>query len=335
MSEEQQYDVNELTIYDFFEYWPTMGLAATALALYAVIALVVGLMTEKRRSYRFVHLITVTCLCEAGGYAALVYAIDQSGKTSVFNAYVAMQVLIILAPNLIQAAMYWLAAWCWSFSPDSCGGRKRLRGWVITTTFAGADLFAIIVQAAGISIWASSQSSGNPDQDQIRLGCGITLAGLAIQLICFIAFTVLTIWTHRHPSNGLTGKAETRKLFIGLYFGMAMLYIRNLFRFVEFVQATVLEWPPPDDTYVLSEQQVLFYTLDTLPILLSVATYILVHPGFLLPEPSAKKGQVADVEEGEQQQQQHGAGKKGQGEPSEGSSDAFQVSVIEEEPARV
>lgn len=57
-------------------------------------------------------------------------------------------------------------------------------------------------------------------------------------------------------SNGLTGKAETRKLFIGLYFGMAMLYIRNLFRFVEFVQATVLEWPPPDDTYVLSEQQV-------------------------------------------------------------------------------
>lgn len=38
------------------------------------------------------------------------------------------------------------------------------------------------VQAIGISIWASSQSSGNPDQGQIRLGCGITLAGLAIQV---------------------------------------------------------------------------------------------------------------------------------------------------------
>lgn len=110
-----------------------------------------------------------------------------------------MQVLIILAPNLIQAAMYWLVsprlpacpqalpagqpvstpeampALCctWSllsasrcrpdqplsaflpssclqvglvlsFSPDLVRGRKMLRGWVITTTFACADLFAIM-----------------------------------------------------------------------------------------------------------------------------------------------------------------------------------------------
>lgn len=55
------------------------------------------------------------------------------------------------------------------------------------------------VQAVGISIWASSQASGTPDQGQIRLGCGITLAGLAIQLLCFVGFTALTVWTHRHP----------------------------------------------------------------------------------------------------------------------------------------
>ena len=38
------------------------------------------------------------------------------------------------------------------------------------------------MQAIGISIWASSQSSGDPDQAQIRLGCAITLAGLALQV---------------------------------------------------------------------------------------------------------------------------------------------------------
>ena len=27
----------------------------------------------------------------------------------------------------------------------------------------------------------------------------LTLAGLAVQLACFAAFTVLAIWTHRHP----------------------------------------------------------------------------------------------------------------------------------------
>jgi hypothetical protein len=185
------------------------------------------------------------------------------------------------------------------------------------------------IQAIGISIWASSQSSGDPDQDQIRLGSGITLAGLAIQLIAFIAFTLLVIWAHRHPrcdaapacprlpcgtlahelrqssrpncclacaqlnlpfnlrvcarsrappspttpahttatphphpfaphcrSNGLTGKRDTKRLFLGLYLGMAGLYVRNIFRFAEFVQATVLTWPAPEGAYVLSEQQV-------------------------------------------------------------------------------
>lgn len=48
-----------------------------------------------------------TGLLEAGGYAALIYCIQQSGKSSIFNAYVAMQVLVVLSPNVIQAAMYW------------------------------------------------------------------------------------------------------------------------------------------------------------------------------------------------------------------------------------
>ena len=36
-------------------------------------------------------------------------------------------------------------------------------------------------QAIGISIWATSESSGEPDQATIRLGNGITLAGLGVQ----------------------------------------------------------------------------------------------------------------------------------------------------------
>lgn len=124
---------------------------------------------------------SVTGLCEAGGYAALIYGIERSGKSSVFNAYVAMQVpqlctpacwhalgaragptrawlgvnppptcartlqvLVILSPNLIQAAMYWLMGKVFSFSPDLVRGRKLLRGWVITTIFAAADLFALV-----------------------------------------------------------------------------------------------------------------------------------------------------------------------------------------------
>jgi hypothetical protein len=54
------------------------------------------------------------------------------------------QVLVILSPNLIQAALYWTLGIVLSFSPDLVRGRRLLRGWVITTIFACADLLAIV-----------------------------------------------------------------------------------------------------------------------------------------------------------------------------------------------
>ena len=68
-----------------------------------------------------------------------------------------------------------------------------------------------------------------------------------------------------------------------MYIAMAFLYIRNIFRFVSFAQNTLLDWPTPPGTYVLSHQQVLFYCLDAIPIALIFLTYILLHPGRLLP----------------------------------------------------
>lgn len=45
---------------------------------------------------------SVTGLCEAGGYAALVYAIERSGKGSIFNAYVVFQVSTPLCQDLMR-----------------------------------------------------------------------------------------------------------------------------------------------------------------------------------------------------------------------------------------
>ena len=61
-----------------------------------------------------------------------------------------------------------------------------------------------------------------------------------------------------------------------------------------FTQNTILEWPTPEGAYVLADQQVLFYCLDTLPILLCFATYILAHPGYLLPPLNPRGRDVVD-----------------------------------------
>lgn len=52
------YDVNDLDIYDFFSYYPSLALAITALCLFFAAAALVGFLTERRKVYRFVHCIT-------------------------------------------------------------------------------------------------------------------------------------------------------------------------------------------------------------------------------------------------------------------------------------
>lgn len=82
-------------------------------------------------------------LHSAGGYAALLYAIFTSGKGNIYGAYVAMQVLIILAPNLLQATDYWtvskvvyaggLSDYTWLYRPR-----------VLRSFFIMADLSALM-----------------------------------------------------------------------------------------------------------------------------------------------------------------------------------------------
>lgn len=298
------YDVSELDVESFFGYWPSLALACTALALFTVAGLVVGTITELTKRYRFTHAMTVTGLLEAAGYAAMIYCIQRSGKSDIFTAYVVNQVFIILSPNVIQGTLYWTLGLILKGCPELRQGRKWLRGGRVTAVFVSYDLAAVTVQAIGISIWASSQSSGTPDSDKIRLGCCITLVGLFIQLTGEAVFAWLTIWTHRHAKNSLIAEPNTRKLYVGIYLVMGWLAVRNIYRFVEFLQATILTWPPSDDAYVLSHKEVLFYTLDTIPILLCFVSFIAFHFARLLPPPEqlAAASQTAlKAGEGEEQ----------------------------------
>ena len=68
--------------------------------------------------------------------------------------------------------------------------------------------------------------------------------------------------------NTLRGTQEGRKLFTGLYITVVFLFIRNIFRFAEFAQTAALGYPRPEDAYIISEKQYLFYIFDTIPILL-------------------------------------------------------------------
>ena len=50
-----------------------------------------------------------------------------------------------------------------------------------------------------------------------------------------------------------------------------------------------MTWPYSPDAYIISEQEYLFYALDTLPILLCFAAFIAFNPALLLPKESASE----------------------------------------------
>ncbi|KAL4437347.1 hypothetical protein ABPG75_004486 [Micractinium tetrahymenae] len=280
-------DIASWTAEDLYDYEPSLAAAATAVALFGLGGIAVCVLTLLRR-YRYVHLVTATAVLEAVGYAAMVVCVKRSSRGSIFLPFIVQQMLALLSPNVIQAAMYVTLGWVLRFSPELAASRRWLQGRKVSVGFVLADVLSLVVQAGGMGIYATSLMSDTMDPGTVRLGCGVTLAGLAMQLAFFAVFTWLAVWTHRHPLNGLAGRRETPRLFAGLYLAMAFLSIRNIFRFVEFAQQTVLGFYAPD-AYVIAHQQGLLFGLDALPILLCVATYALLHPGWLLPAGSPQQ----------------------------------------------
>ena len=82
----------------------------------------------------------------------------------------------------------------------------------------------------------------------------------------------------------MSGEIGHKKLFWGVYSTIGFVTIRNLFRFVEFVQGAIITWPHSEGAYILSEKEVLFYTLDTVPILCCFVCFIIFNPAKLLPK---------------------------------------------------
>lgn len=280
------YDVASLVSEDFYGYWPSTALASIALALFLIAGLTVEfqIFKAKNRNARYMHLVGITGFIEAAGYVAILWLIDNSGKTNIYAPYVISQTFLILSPNLLQAANYATAGKI-SLLSGMSNEKRILKPRVLTSTFIGLDVFALVIQAAGITIWATSKGSGEPDSEAITLGSWITVAGLAVQLVSFCLFTFLAFWIQRSPNNMLKGSPEHKKLFTGLYLTILFVSIRNIYRFVEFVQGAVLTWPVMDpNTYVISEKEALFYTLDTLPILFCFISFIVYNPANLLPK---------------------------------------------------
>lgn len=172
------YNVSSLTVEQYFGYSPSLGLAWTAAGLFLAVAvciavqvcfpshaggraptltrshahpLAVQLLIQRNRNSRYVWILVMSALAECGGYIALLWMIYATGTTSLYSGYVAMQALIVLTPNFIQAVVYRTVGQVARVGNVSEKG-GCLSAKFISLFFIAIDVACLVVQAIGIAI---------------------------------------------------------------------------------------------------------------------------------------------------------------------------------------
>lgn len=133
--------------------------------------------------------------------------------------------------------------------------------------FFASDILCLAIQGGGAGL-SSSLKSG--DQNTAK---ALLIIGLILQLFFFTCFTAITIYINLNRKYGLRGVKEYRPVFICLYVTIALMYIRSIFRLIEFSQGWFGN---------IATHEAYFYVFDFLMIFLCFVVFTALHFGTYL-----------------------------------------------------
>lgn len=184
--------------------------------------------------------------------------------------YAAQNVFILLGPALFAASIYM----CLSriIRGIRASHHSLIKPRNLTRTFVTGDVLSFVVQgsAAGLMV-----TGDNP-----KLGEGIVIAGLMIQIVIFGFFAVTAVIFQRrvekNPTNesydvSIPWKKSMRMLFIV----SALIMIRSCFRVIEYAMG--------NDGYLLGHEWTL-YIFDSVLMFTVMVVYYLWYPKWIATE---------------------------------------------------
>ncbi|KAK6218499.1 hypothetical protein QIS74_06379 [Colletotrichum tabaci] len=249
----------------YYKYHPSTALAAVTAALFALSSAYHLFQLLRKRTWYFIPFFC-GCLLEAIGYGAR--AINASKTPDwILVVFIIETLFVLLAPALLAASIYMVL-----------GRIIRLLdagdlAWVspkwLTKLFVAGDVISFITQLAGGGILASADDKKTND-----LGKYVILVGLAIQIIFFGFFFVVTIAFHRRfshdPRSISTDPTFPWRFYIVILYAVsALILVRSVFRVVEYAMGKDGE---------LMSKEVYIYIFDALLIFICVAIFNVWHP---------------------------------------------------------
>ncbi|GCB24955.1 protein RTM1 [Aspergillus awamori] len=199
------------------------------------------------------------------GYIGRAISGDEAPDFTV-KPYILQTLLLLVAPTLFAATVYMELGRIVILTNGEAYCLIR-RTW-LTKTFLLGDIISFIMQGAGGGIMASGTPSA------LSTGENIIIGGLVVQLIFFSLFVITSIKFHRGVSTTpsrrvLHSQAPWKRHMYALYGGSALIFVRSLFRLIEYAQG--------NDGYLVSHE-VYLYIFDALLMVLVMALFAWVHP---------------------------------------------------------
>ncbi|SMQ52976.1 unnamed protein product [Zymoseptoria tritici ST99CH_3D1] len=204
--------------------------------------------------------------------------VDKTTSSNVLLVYILSQVFVYIAPPLLELANYHVLGRILHYVP----WLSPLRPSLITSLFGGIMLVVEILNSVGVSL------SANPSATKAtqNLGAILTKVAIALQLAILLAFLALAASFHLRCHRHAVPNKRIKTPLLTLYCSTALILIRCIYRLVEHLGQTRVDFRDQEALRALSpllRYEFWFYIFEATLMLLNSVLWNVFHPGRFLP----------------------------------------------------
>ncbi|EED17671.1 RTA1 domain protein, putative [Talaromyces stipitatus ATCC 10500] len=253
---------------------------------YSFIPFIIGLLCENSlppsswKEFKFTRMINKAIFnvtVECAGYIARIFS---HFNTTALGPYIVQTMLILVAPPLFAASIYMTLGRVIGTLNSQQLSIVPVR--FLTRIFVVGDVISFLLQCGGGGYMAAGTVSA------MNTGANIVIGGLAIQLLFFGFFVVVSAVFHwrvkRRKSRNispLSGRSKNwESVMWALYAACSLILVRSIFRVVEFVEG--------NDGFIM-KREYLLYIFDACLMSLTGAVLAVVYPGSYLGRDDGKR----------------------------------------------
>jgi hypothetical protein len=250
-------------ILQYFHYNASTIGSCVWIALFGIVTIYGFFISLKYPNAKFMFIFVASGAIECVGYGTRLESILHP----VLAPFIVSVLCILLSPIFLALVNYIVVGRL--IEPSG----KRI-GFIspksISYVFFASDFTGLIVQGIGGSVLASAKT-----QSAFTLGSNIILAGLALQVGFFTIFTYMMLVAAYGKKFRMYDREDLKATFNTLFATTILIYIRNIFRLIEYAV--------PHSSYIPTHEW-LFFTFESAPIFLVCAIYCIWHFGAMVPE---------------------------------------------------